>query len=71
MFGESQNTEWEEAVIHLRKYVEEIIEAKINMVPRDEVRMSKKRLTCTYETDIFVSIHPLEKAICVMSSGRR
>ena len=32
MFGESKNTEWEEAVIHLRKFVEELIEAKMNMV---------------------------------------
>ena len=32
MFGERKNTEWEEAVIHLRKFVEELIEAKVNMV---------------------------------------
>ena len=32
MFGERKNTEWEEAVIHLRKFVEELIEAKVKMV---------------------------------------
>ncbi|MFC1888233.1 helix-turn-helix transcriptional regulator [Thermodesulfobacteriota bacterium] len=32
MFGERKNTEWEEAVIHLRKFVEELIEAKVNIV---------------------------------------
>ena len=30
MFGESKNTEWEEAVIHMRKFVEELIEVKVN-----------------------------------------
>jgi transcriptional regulator with XRE-family HTH domain len=30
MFGERKNTEWEETVLHLRKYVEEAIEGKIN-----------------------------------------
>ena len=32
MFGESKNTEWEEAVIHLRKCVEELIDAKVKIV---------------------------------------
>ena len=32
MFGEGKNTEWEETIIHLRKFVEELIEAKVNMV---------------------------------------
>lgn len=32
MFGESKNTEWEEAVIHLRKFVEELVEVKVNKV---------------------------------------
>ncbi|MFC1888225.1 helix-turn-helix transcriptional regulator [Thermodesulfobacteriota bacterium] len=32
MFGERKNTEWEEAIIHLRKFVEELIEAKVKMV---------------------------------------
>jgi len=32
MFGERKNAEWEEAVIHLRKFVEELIETKMNVV---------------------------------------
>ena len=35
MFGERKNTEWEEAVIHLRKFVEELIETKVNMVVQE------------------------------------
>ena len=31
MFGERKNTEWEDAVRHLRRFVEEVIEAKVNM----------------------------------------
>ena len=40
MFGESKNTEWEETVIHLRKFVEELIGDKINMVANE---MGSKR----------------------------
>ena len=40
MFGERKNKEWEEAVIHLRKFVEELIETKVNMVLQ---RMSQKK----------------------------
>jgi len=29
MFGERKNTEWDLAILHLRKYVEEIIEDKM------------------------------------------
>lgn len=32
MFGERKNAEWEETVLHLRKFVEELIEAKMKMV---------------------------------------
>ena len=32
MFGEKKNTEWDEAVVHLRKYVEEVIESKLNQM---------------------------------------
>lgn len=32
MFGERKNTEWEETVSHLRKYVEEAIEEKLTKV---------------------------------------
>ena len=32
MFGESKNMEWEEAVVQLRKFVEELIELKAKMV---------------------------------------
>ena len=35
MFGERKNTEWEEAVIHLRKFVEELIETKMNVVVQE------------------------------------
>lgn len=35
MFGERKNTEWEEGVIHLRKFVEELIEAKVKMVVQE------------------------------------
>ncbi|MFC1890506.1 helix-turn-helix domain-containing protein [Thermodesulfobacteriota bacterium] len=35
MFGERKNTEWEEAVIHLRKFVEELIETKVNTVLKE------------------------------------
>ena len=40
MFSESKNTEWEEAVIHLRKFVEELIEDKVMMVMQE---MGEKR----------------------------
>ena len=36
MFGERKNTEWEEAILHLRSYFEELIENKLIEVVKQQ-----------------------------------